>query len=464
MTSRVLRPWPAPGHRRVRARLVALACAALAAGALVGCGSSSSGSGGGTGAAAATATGAAKPATINLWLAGQFSASTPGTAYRQWVNDQITRFKAAHPGSNVNVTLLPVDNDQAAAKLEAAFTSHQVPDVLLIFSGGYTTPYISSLTDLSPYINASPGMYSSIADWDLSCADLNCQNGKGQIYGVPLEFVSYGLFYNKAMFAKAGISGPPATWSDLLSDCSKLKSSGVIPIAYGDRDGYSSDNWVTLMYASHFSSAADVSGVNSGALKYTDPKLVTPLEKLVQLHTNGCVNADASTHENVDANNYFLSKKAAMVLMFPQIVTQFEKALGKDLGVASVPVSGNGPLAGTTAGNSNDNFVIPKGAPHPALGFDFVKLATDATAGSELLKLLGSPTLNKAAASHATKDPIVQFFLKHAQDPSMPLLDSVIPAKIALFYYKELQQAFAGTVTPPAAMQAVQQDASQANP
>jgi ABC-type glycerol-3-phosphate transport system substrate-binding protein len=152
------------------------------------------------------------------------------------------------------------------------------------------------------------------------------------------------------------------------------------------------------------------------------------------------------------------------VLMFPQIVTQFEKALGKNLGVASVPVSGTGPLAGTTAGNSNDNFVIPKGAPHAALGFDFIKLATDATAGSQLLKLLGSPTLNKAAASQAPKDPIVQFFLKHAQDPSMPLLDSVIPAKIALFYYKELQQAFAGTVTPQAAMAAVQQDAGQASP
>lgn len=463
MPSSASRPRADSRSGRQRARLGATICSALAALALVGCGSSSSSSsaiaGGSTSAA-----GAAKPATINLWLAGQFSASTPGTPYRKWIDDQTARFKAAHPGSNVQVTLLPVNNDQAAAKLESAFTSHQVPDVLLIFSGGYTTPYISSLTELNPYINSSPGMYNSIADWNLSCGNLNCNNGSGQIYGVPLEFVSYGLFYNKAMFAKAGISGPPKTWPALLSDCTKLKSSGVIPIAYGDRDGYSTDNWVTLMYASYFSSAADVQSVNTRAIKYANPKLVDPLQQLAQLHTNGCVNPDASTHENVDANNYFLSKKAAMVLMFPQIVTQFEQALGKNLGVASIPVSGTGPLAGTTAGNSNDNFVIPKGAPHPALGFDFIKLATDATAGSELLKLLGSPTLNKLAASRAPSDPIVQFFLKHAQDPSMPLLDSVIPAKLALFYYKELQQAFAGSVSPTAAMKAVDQDVSQSNP
>jgi raffinose/stachyose/melibiose transport system substrate-binding protein len=448
-------------HRGARRRLMALAVAALAGVAATGCGSSSSSSSGGSSSASLNS---AKPATISLWLAGQFSGSTPGTPYRKWVDNQIARFKQAHPASNVQVTLLPLNNDQAAAKLQAAFTSHQVPDVLLIFSGGYTTPYIASLSPLNTYINASPGTYKSISDWDLSCANLNCQNGAGQIYGVPLEFVSYGLFYNKAMFAKAGIAAPPKTWPELLTDCSKLKAINVIPMAYGDRDGYSTDNWVTLMYASYFSTAADVGQVNSRAIKYSDPKLVDPLTQLAQLHTNGCVNADASTHENVDANNYFLSKKAAMVLMFPQIVTQFEQALGHDLGVASIPTSGNGPLAGTTAGNSNDNFTIPKDAAHPALGFDFIKLATDATAGTDLLKLLGSPTLNKQAAASAGSDPIVRFFLAHATDPSMALLDSVIPAKVALFYYKELQQAFAGKVTPLAAMKAVDQDVSQLNP
>ena len=46
----------------------------------------------------------------------------------------------------------------------------------------------------------------------------------------------------------------------------------------------------------------------------------------------------------------------------------------------------------------------------------------------------------------------------------MPLLDSVIPVKIALFYYKELQAAFAGRATPLAAMQSVQASAKALNP
>ena len=44
----------------------------------------------------------------------------------------------------------------------------------------------------------------------------------------------------------------------------------------------------------------------------------------------GCVNADASTHENNDANTYFTSGKAAMVQMFPFVIKDFEKALGKN--------------------------------------------------------------------------------------------------------------------------------------
>jgi hypothetical protein len=41
----------------------------------------------------------------------------------------------------------------------------------------------------------------------------------------------------------------------------------------------------------------------------------------------------------------------------------------------------------------------------------------------------------------------------------MPLLDSVIPVSVALYYYKELEQAFSGQVSPLAAMQAVNQKA-----
>jgi raffinose/stachyose/melibiose transport system substrate-binding protein len=427
---------------------------------LAACGSSSSSQSTGSSGSVPSAP---KAGTINLWLAGLFATATPGTPYRNWINSQVSRFESKYPGSKVNVTLLPANNDQFSAKLQAAFTSGQVPDVMLLYSGGYTTPYEHALTQLNSYINANPGMYNSISAWDLSCGGLDCHGGTGAIYGVPLDFVSYGIFYNKAMFSKAGIAAPPATFTQLLADCSKLKATGVIPIAYGDRDGYSTDNWVTYMYGSYMATG-DIARVNSGQLPYTSPELVTPLQQLTALQTHGCVNPDASTHENADANNYVLSKKAAMVLMYPAVVSQFEKALGPNLGIFHVPVAGNGPLAGKVVGNSDHNFVIPKGAHNPSLAFAFIKTATDETAGKQLLSILGDPTLNRAAAASAGNDPIIRFFLQEASSPAMPLLDSVVPVKVALFYYKELQAAFAGHATPAAAMQSVEASAKQLNP
>ena len=88
-------------------------------------------------------TGAAKAdgGSLTVWLSGTYAGATPGLTYRTWLDGIKARFEQAYPGSKVNF-MLPANNDQFSAKLQAAFTSGQVPDVMLIYSGGYTTPYI----------------------------------------------------------------------------------------------------------------------------------------------------------------------------------------------------------------------------------------------------------------------------------------------------------------------------------
>jgi ABC-type glycerol-3-phosphate transport system substrate-binding protein len=436
--------------------LVVLALAALLTAAGCGGGSSSSSS------SSSAPSGKPKAGAIEIWLAGLFATATPGTPYRQWIDAQTARFEKAYPGSSVKVTLLPANNDQFSAKLQAAFTAHQVPDLMLIYSGGYTTPYIPSLLKLNDHIDANSGMYSSISNWDLSCANLACDNGKGDIYGIPIDFGSYGLFYNKALFSQAGIAAPPTTYDELLADCKIFKSKGIIPLAYGDRDGYSTDNWVTYNYVSYFDTG-DVAKLNDGSMSYSDPKVVDPLKALVQFREQGCVNPDASTRENASANTYFTSGKAAMVQMYPFVIPDFEKALKDNLGVAPLPTSGSGALNGKSAGNSFHNWVIPKDAKNPDLAFAYAKLASDATAGADVATMLGTPPANLGAQSNLT-DPNVKFFATLAADPGIPLLDSVIPVNLALYYYKQLQAAFSGSTSPEDAMKNVDNERARLNP
>jgi raffinose/stachyose/melibiose transport system substrate-binding protein len=396
----------------------------------------------------------AKPGTLELWVGGNFAGATPGTPYREWLDSQIDRFKTENKGSDVKITLLSTDNEQVAAKLQAAFQAKKAPDMMLFYSGGYTSPYVNQLLELNPYFDKTPGFFDSLSGMDLSCEDLDCDGGKGKIIAVPQDFGTYGLFYNKAMFKKAGVEAPIENWDDLLSACTALKKTGVTPITFGDRDGYSTDNWVTLMYGSYFDDG-DVAKVNDGELPYSDPKLVQPLQQLVDLREQGCLNKDASSRENFDANADFTSGKSAMVLMYPAVIPDFMKKLGKDLGIMPIPAAGDGPLAGRSVGNAFYNYVVTKQSENPGLAWEFIKVASDETAAGELLTTLGTPPALKNVDESLVKDEFVQFFVDAAQDPAMPVLDSVIPVPVALTYYKELQQALSGQKTPEEAMKSM---------
>jgi ABC-type glycerol-3-phosphate transport system substrate-binding protein len=401
---------------------------------------------------------------LTIWLSGTYAGATPGSTYRKWVDGIAARYKKANPGSKVKFVLTPINNAQFTAQIAAAFASRKVPDAMLVYSGGYTTPYmLSSLRKLNNDVNDTPGFYANQTQWNLSCLDLDCKGGKGAIYGIPNDFGTYALYYNKALFRKAGVAKPPKTYKEVLAACKKFKAAGIIPLAYGDRDGYSTDNWVTYNYVSFVKTKNDITKVWKGQIKYTDPRLVKPLEDLAQFKKQGCVNADASTHENNDANTYFTSGKAAMVQMFPFVAGDFHRALGAKLGISRLPVSGNGPFKDKVAGNSFHNWVIPKNAKNPEGAWAFIKLATDKTSQSRLAQLTGAPPTNKAALAAAT-DPYAIFFRKALADTAIPVLDSVIPLKEALLYYVQLQAAFSGKTTPLQAMKNVQKGLKTLNP
>jgi ABC-type glycerol-3-phosphate transport system substrate-binding protein len=435
------------GVSKLVALAVALAAAGVAALAVAG---------GSSGAPSASGGGS-----ITVWLSGTYAGATPGTTYRKWLDGIKARYEKTYPGSKVTYVLTPINNAQFTAQIAAAFASKKVPDAMLVYSGGYTTPYmLSSLEKLNSDVASVPGFYATQTSWNLSCLNLDCKGGKGEIYAIPNDAGTYGLFWNKALFRKAGVAAPPKTYTQFLADCAKFKAKGIIPLAYGDRDGYSTDNWVTYDYSSYMA-PGDIAAVNAGKLKYSSPKLVRPLQALVKFKQQGCVNADASTHENNDANSYFTSGKAAMVLMFPFVIKAFEHALGKDLAIARLPQSG--PHPGRSAANSFHNWVIPKNAHNKAGAWSYIQMAVDAKGATSLATVVGALPTNKVAISRI-KDPITKFFLQIAAHPQVPLLDSVVPLKIALLYYQQLQAAFSGKTTPLQAMQNVDKGIKTLNP
>ncbi len=57
---------------------------------------------------------------------------------------------------------------------------------------------------------------------------------RGHFYAAPVDIHMPAWFwYSKAAFAKAGIAGEPATPAEFFADLDKLKSAGIVPLAFG---------------------------------------------------------------------------------------------------------------------------------------------------------------------------------------------------------------------------------------
>ena len=396
---------------------------------------------------------AAKATTLTVWLAGLLSYATPGSHYEQWYLQEKTRFEAANPGVTVDIQLLPSDNALAAAKLDAAFASGQGPDVLMTFAGAYTTAYASQLTTLNSYINATPGFYASMSNWDGGCIGLNCKNGKGVIIGVPLGSAGNFLFYNKALFKKVGIAKPPTTYAELIADCNIFNKHHIIPISYGDQEGYSSVNWLSQNMASYLD-AAKVRKLATGTLKLTDPSILASLKGVLSLQQNKCMQPDASTTKQADEIRGFSSGKTAMLGLYTSVLPVLRASLGSKLGMAKEPVSG--PNNTRIASASASEWSIPKGSKQKDLAWAWIKSVSGAKAQVGVGNLIGDPPALRSAAASLT-DPLARIQARWTTNPTnIGIIDVNIPNGVALFLYKELNLAFAGKITPEQTLKASQ--------
>ena len=55
----------------------------------------------------------------------------------------------------------------------------------------------------------------------------------GGRFGVPYTFRGEGIYYNKALFAKAGITSLPNTYDELVADADKLAAAGIPAMTFG---------------------------------------------------------------------------------------------------------------------------------------------------------------------------------------------------------------------------------------
>src|SRR3712207_9396173 len=79
----------------------------------------------------------------------------------------------------------------------------------------------------------APETKAAVGEAALSSAQI-----EGKTYAVPVSILPGGLWYSKDLFKKAGVTATPTTIDELNAAVTKLKGTGVAPIALGAKDAW----------------------------------------------------------------------------------------------------------------------------------------------------------------------------------------------------------------------------------
>ena len=174
---------------------------------LAACGSGSEGSSDDT-----AGEGVQRRGTITWW---HNSNNDPGKAYYEQVAKD---FEADHPGVKIQVGAM--QHEDMLTKLDAAFQSGDAPDVYMERGGGELADHVEAgLTkDLSESsADAIDTIGGSVAGWQVD----------GKTYALPFSVGVVGFWYNKALFAQAGVTRrrPRGTRSTRPSTSSRPQAS-----------------------------------------------------------------------------------------------------------------------------------------------------------------------------------------------------------------------------------------------
>ncbi len=168
------------------------------------------------------------------------TANTPNPP--RYLNRIIAEYERLHP--NINITLIPplAPGSDYITWVRTQAAGQQLPDIVWLQAGqvndqlprGMFESLTNKLEEGNPYITAGePGnerWYDAFAGFVMEFV----QASDGHWYQVNGDYVGTAIFYNKTMFAEAGLDpeNPPQTWSDFIAAHQAIRDAGMEAFAF----------------------------------------------------------------------------------------------------------------------------------------------------------------------------------------------------------------------------------------
>ncbi len=353
--------------RTVTCAVVVAAALGLATSA---CSSGSSSSGGGISTDG-------KGKTVTVWLMSDAQKGWPDV-----VNQANARFEKA-TGAKVKVEWQEWSN--YTTKLDSTFAGKTgIPDAVEL-GNTQTASYISAgaFADLTK----DKKEFENSDTW-LNALTLSSTSPEGKLMAVPYYAGSRVVIYRKDIWDAAGVTAPPTTIDELMSDLDKIKTANA------DKPGFSAfympaKNWYAAMsfvYGAGGTIADIKDNKWSGKLESSEAQNgLTTWAKIATTYSSGGTTKDESDQDAVMAHG-----NVATIL-----------GNGWELGSVIDPKTGDPslkdklstfPLPGTSAGKPTPSFLggsdiaVPAKAAEAGLGAEWIKIYTDTESQTALAK------------------------------------------------------------------------------
>jgi raffinose/stachyose/melibiose transport system substrate-binding protein len=383
-------------------------------------------------------------ATLTVWIDGRPDATHVGLA---------RAFEKLHPRIKIRLVAQPSSN--YFALVHTANVARKGPDIELLWTGYYVQQNAPWLVKLNSQFSQST--LSRLVQPQYSALDYNVDKG---LYIAPVATQYYVGMYNKALFARAGITAPPRTWTELYDACGRLKRIGVTPFVYGNQAnaGVQSSFYVAFDLGYLLAGALSPdqwSQLYTGAVRWNSPALVTQLANWAKLYDLGCTNRDALTNNR--PFQAYARGKAAMVVTGDWMFE--EGALPKAV------LRKSAPFLPPFTDSPKQNLVAMSG-----YGFGATTYGDHVTEAVEFLKFLETTTAQNIVMRNLNPEvtglpPGAQMNAQHRQlldwteDSAYtlyPFVDNVVQPAVYSAAQSVLPQTFVGQKSPQSALDAVQ--------
>ncbi|MBR4289713.1 MAG: carbohydrate ABC transporter substrate-binding protein [Oscillospiraceae bacterium] len=299
----------------------------------------------------------------SMWSAGEPQAL---------VIEEAAKAYEAETGAKVNIEWKGRD---IKTLLSAALEAGEKFDV---FDDDYTrigqvyAPYTYDLTDM-----AAAAGYDKIG---YACFNDQAIEWAGFLNSIVEQPNIGGIFYDKDAFAAAGIDTVPATWTEFLAACEKLKAAGIAPLAL---DSAYADFNVYHHLVRHLGEDK-IKELSANGGWAADANAVAAAQEIIDFVNAGYL-AEGAPDQYPNSQNKIGLGTAAMIVCADYVCAEVNNAMGVEInwGFMAFPTPEN--CADTSSYAGANSMAITKYSENAQAAFDFILYVVTGTYGQKLV-------------------------------------------------------------------------------